>query len=309
MFCSAENYYMRKCCEFMVNAEEISAFIGCKLYGENIEVKYPCSINKIEDFTCVFLKEYKKEYIKALNDHKVFAILPPMYRGIPECSYIISDNPRLLMAKVISRFFVEKKETAIAKTAVISSEVRIGKNVTIGEYCVIEGKVDIGDGTYIGHHVCITGDTIIGKNCHFKSGSVIGEEGFGFERDENSINVRFPQIGRIEIGDNVSIGANSTIERAALEVTKIEDGVAIDDLTQVGHNVTIGKGTTVANGAVLCGGVIVGERCSIAPNACIRQRLKIGNDSLIGLGAVVVKDVPPNSVYAGNPAKQMEKKR
>lgn len=292
----------------MVNAKEIAEFAGCELHGEDIEVKHPCSIHAIEDFTCVFLKEYKEEYIGILNDYKVFAILPPMYRGIPGCSYIISDNPRLMMARIIKKFFVEEREVSIAKTAVISEEVKIGRNVTIGEYCVIEGKVVIGDGTYIGHHVCISGDTIIGRNCHFKSGVVIGEEGFGFERDENDINVRFPQIGRIEIGDNVSIGANSTVERAALEVTKIGDGVAIDDLTQVGHNVTIGRGTTVANGAVLCGGVTIGERCSIAPNACIRQRLKIGNDSLVGLGAVVVKDVPPNSVYAGNPAKQMEKK-
>lgn len=292
----------------MVDAKDISGFAGCELHGENIEVKHPCSIREIEDFTCVFVKEYKEEYIELLNSHKAFAILSPMYRGIPECSYIISDNPRLLMAKVIARFFVEKRKPTIAKTAVISDEARIGKNVTIGEYCVIEGKVIIGDDTFIGHHVCISGDTRIGRNCHLKSGAVIGEEGFGFERDENDINVRFPQIGRIEIGDNVSIGANSTVERAALEVTKIENGVAIDDLTQVGHNVTIGRGTTIANGAVLCGGVIVEERCSIAPNACIRQRLKIGHDSLIGLGAVVVKDVPPNSVYIGNPAKQMEKK-
>lgn len=292
----------------MVNAKEIAEFAGRELHGEDIEVKHPCSIRAIEDFTCVFLKEYKEEYIEILNAYKVFAILPPMYKGISGCSYIISDNPRLMMARIIKKFFVKEREVSIAKTAVISEEVKIGRNVTIGEYSVIEGKVIIGDGTYIGHHVCISGDTIIGRNCHFKSGVVIGEEGFGFERDENDINVRFPQIGRIEIGDNVSIGANSTVERAALEVTKIGDGVAIDDLTQVGHNVTIGKGTTVANGAVLCGGVTIGERCSIAPNACIRQRLKIGNDSLVGLGAVVVKDVPPNSVYAGNPAKQMEKK-
>lgn len=292
----------------MVNAKEISKFTGCELYGENIEVKYPCSIRKIEDYTCVFIKEYREEYLKLLNEHKVFAILSSMYRGIPKCSYIIADNPRLVMAQVISQFFVKKREAVIAKTAIISKEVQIGRNVTIGEYCVIEGRVVIGDGTYIGHHVCITGDTVIGKNCHFKSGSIIGEEGFGFERDENDINIHFPQIGRIVIGDNVSIGANSTIERAALETTMIEDGVAIDDLTQVGHNVTIGRGSTVANGAVLCGGSIIGKRCHIAPNACIRQRLKIGDDSLIGLGAVVVKDVPPNSVYAGNPAKQMEKK-
>lgn len=302
------NYYVGEGCGFMVDAKEIAKFAECELHGGNIEVKTPCSIREIGDFTCVFLKEYKDEYIKLLNAYKVFAILPPVYAGIPNCSYIITDNPRLVMARVISRFFVKKKEASIAGTAVISEEAKIGKNVTIGEYCVIEGKVVIGDGTYIGHHVCILGDTVIGRNCYFKSGVVIGEEGFGFERDENDINVRFPQIGRIEIGDNVSIGANSTVERAALEVTKVGAGVAVDDLTQVGHNVTIGKGTTIANGAVLCGGVAIGERCSIAPNACIRQRLKIGDDSLVGLGAVVIKDVPPNSVYVGNPAKQMEKK-
>lgn len=292
----------------MIKASDIATYLDVVLYGEDIDVNMPTSIICIQNHSCVFLKYYSEDYVQILNNYSVFAILPPQYREKVACTYVISDNPRLSMAKVIERFFVEKKNPTIAKTALISPEVKIGRDVSIGEYCVLEGNISIGDRTSLGHHVRIIGETIIGEDCVIKSGASIGEEGFGFERDENDINVHFPQIGKIIIGNNVFIGANSTVERAALEETLIEDGVAVDDLTQVGHNVKIGKGSVVANGAVLCGGAVIGKRCNIAPNACIRQRLKIGDDSVVGLGAVVVKDVPNNSVYAGNPAKRLEKK-
>ena len=292
----------------MIKASKIANFLGVELIGDDIDIVEPGALTNVGSNKCIFIKEYNESYVKILNSHIVFAILPPSYHGIPKCSYVLSDNPRLSMAKVIAKFFQTKRAPTIAKTAIISPEVKIGKEVSIGEYCILDGDITIGDRTIIGHHVRIEGETVIGCNCCIKSGASIGEEGFGFERDENGINVHFPQIGRIEIGDNVYIGANSTVERAALEVTKIEDGVAVDDLTQVGHNVHIGKGTTIANGAVLCGGVVVGERCNIAPNACVRQRIIIGNDVTVGLGAVVIKNIPDDSVYAGNPAKRLEKR-
>lgn len=292
----------------MVKAGEIAGFLGKELYGEDIEIDRPRSIEEITDGACVFFKRYDEDILYLLNKYKVFAVLPCGIKPFPSCSFVLSDNPRLDMARLINEFFVEKKEPNIAKTAIISDGVLIGENVSIGEYCVLDGNISIGAGTVIGHHVRIIGETTIGNNCHIKSGVSIGEDGFGFERDENDINVHFPQIGTIEIGDNVSIGANSTVERAALGVTRIEDGVAVDDLTQIGHNVTVGKGSTICNGAVLCGGSVIGKRCNIAPNACVRQRLRVGDDSIVGLGAVVVKDVPSNSVFAGNPAKRLEKK-
>ncbi len=290
----------------MVKASIIAEFLSTKLMGDDIDIIGPSSLSNLESNKCIFIKDFDQKYVKLLNNNTVLAILPPPYRGIPHCAYIISDNPRLSMAKVIAEFFQTKRAPTIAKTAIISSEVKMGKDVSIGEYCILDGDITIGDRTTIGHHVRIKGETVIGRECRIKSGASIGEEGFGFERDENGINIHFPQIGRIEIGNNVSIGANSTVERAALDVTKIEDGVAVDDLTQVGHNVHIGRGTTIANGAVLCGGVVVGERCNIAPNACVRQRIRIGNDVTVGLGAVVIKDIPDNSVCAGNPAKRLE---
>lgn len=292
----------------MVKASVIAEFLNTELIGDDIEVVGPCSLSNVESNKCVFIKEFNEMYLELLSNRTIFAILPPLFKGIPQCSYVISDNPRLSMAKVIAEFFQIKKTPIIAKTAIISQDVKLGKDVYIGEYCILDGDITIGDRTTIGHHVRIEGETVIGHDCCIKSGVSIGEEGFGFERNENGINIHFPQIGRIEIGNNVSIGANSTVERAALDVTRIEDGVAVDDLTQVGHNVHIGKGTTIANGAVLCGGVIVGQGCNIAPNACVRQRVRIGNDVIVGLGAVVLKDIPDNAVYAGNPAKRLEKK-
>ena len=289
----------------MLLASNVAEFLQLQLIGEDISVYKPTSLDNMVSGSIVFAKKYDEEIMDVLNRGDVLALVTSEYIGKISCPHIVSDNPRLSMAKVIDNYFRSPSECLISGTAIIESSVVIGENVSIGEYCVIKGDVVIGDNTRIGHHVCISGKTRIGNNCWIKSGAVIGEEGFGFERDKNDINVHFPQIGDIVIGNNVFIGANSTIERAALDSTIIEDGVAVDDLTQVGHNVRIGKGSTLACGAVLCGGVQLGERCAVAPNACIRQKLIVGDDTVIGLGAVVVKNVPGNAVYIGNPAHAM----
>lgn len=291
----------------MVFAHDIAAMLGKELMGENIPVFGCAAIQEAQGGQCVFAKVFKEDYLNRLNQYQNLAIVTETYDRKLHCPYIVCDNPRLAFIRVLRKFFYIEDPHMIHETAIIGENVILGQNVEIGAYSVLSGDVTIGDNTSIGNHVTITGPVAIGKDCRIKSGAVIGEEGFGFERDENGMCIHFPQIGRIEIGNGVFLGANSTVERAALEVTKIEDGAAIDDLTQVGHNVHIGKGSSVACGAVLCGGVRLGRECQIAPNACVRQQLSVGDNSLIGLGAVVIRDVPDHAVYVGNPAKPMQK--
>ena len=120
---------------------------------------------------------------------------------------------------------------------------------------------------------------------------VIGQPGFGFEKDENGQPIHFPHLGKIKIGNHVYIGANTAIDRATLNSTIIGDHVKIDNLVHIAHNVIIDDCSYIIAGTILGGGVHVGKDCWLAPNVSVKQQLHVGNGSLVGLGAVVIKDV------------------
>ena len=148
----------------------------------------------------------------------------------------------------------------------------------------------------------------IGNNCEICKTAKLGNEGFGFEPDENGNLVFFPHFGNVIIHDNVRIGSYSCIDRGNMHDTVIYDNVKIDNLVHIAHNVSIGKNTMVVAGAVVCGSVSIGENCFIGANSTIKEHLKIGDNVLIGMGSVVTKNIPDNEVWAGNPAKFLKKR-
>lgn len=147
----------------------------------------------------------------------------------------------------------------------------------------------------------------IGTNCKICETAKLGNDGFGFEPDENGELVFFPHFMGVKIGNNVRIGSYVCIDRGNLKDTTIEDGVKIDNLVHIAHNVRIRKNTMVVAGTVVCGSVDIGENCFIGANSVIRQHLKIGNNVTIGMGSVVTKDIPDGETWVGNPAKKLEK--
>ena len=288
----------------------IATFLNKKLFGSNIEVTKFSSLSELNDNCVVFCKKYSVDLAKVLNEHKVIlAIVTPEYEGKIDCSYIISENPRLDYLRVIKEFFVEHKDqiNAIHPTAVIEDGAKLGECVYIGANCYIGKNVIIGDRTHINPNVVIVGDTVIGTDCFIKSGVVIGQSGFGFEINENGIPEHFPHVGKIGIGSNVYIGANTAIGRGTLGSTIIHDNVKIDNLVHIAHNDVIGENSFVIAGAILGGGVEIGKNCWVAPNVSIKQQTRVGDNALVGLGAVVLKDVDNNTVVVGNPAKILKK--
>lgn len=253
-----------------MDSSVIATFLNKQLFGSNIEVTKFSSLSELNDNCVVFCKKYSVDLARVLNEHKVIlAIVTPEYEGKIDCSYIISENPRLDYLRVLKKFFNEnKKEQGIHATAVVEEGAQLGLDVFIGANCYIGRDVIIGDNTYISPNVVIDGKTIIGNNCYFKSGSVIGQTGFGFERNADGIPEYFPHFGTIEIGNNVHIGANNTIDRGTLGVTKIGDNVKTDNLVHIAHNDTIGESSLITAGVIFSGGVIVGKQCWIAPNVC-----------------------------------------
>lgn len=216
-------------------------------------------------------------------------------------------NPKVALAEVGNHFFVEKPKPGIHPTAIINPDAKLGKDVTVGPYSII-GKAIIGDGCVIDSNVRIYDDVVMGKCCVVKAGAVLGGAGFGYERDENCNQFRFPQIGLLILGDYVEVGSNTCIDRGALADTVIGDYTKINNLCHIAHNNKIGKNVTITGCVNVSGSNIIDDSVWIAPNSSIRGWVHIEEGATVGMGAVVVKNIPAGETWVGNPAKKFEKK-
>jgi UDP-3-O-[3-hydroxymyristoyl] glucosamine N-acyltransferase len=213
--------------------------------------------------------------------------------------FIIAENPRLEFIKALIFLENEIGFSTWGVPAKIDPSAKIGQNVVIENGCVV------GANSIIEHNVVLHAGTRIGKNSRVRSCSSIGGDGFGFERLQDGTPLRFPHLGGVVIGDDVEIGSCTAIARGTLSDTIIEDNVKVDNLVHIAHNCLVKKGAFVIACAELSGGVIVGENSWVAPNSCTHQKITIGDNSLVGLGSVVTKNVPAKTVVAGNPAKRI----
>ena len=286
-----------------VRAKVIAAYLGTELIGLDRDVKKPCSLNSFCEGGLVFLKKYDENILKFFSEQEnITAIVTPDYHGKLLCSYIVSDNPRLDFAYVMQRFFIPEKERRIAETAKIGKDVTIGSGVIIGEYTVIGDRVIIGENTEIRNHVVIGEGVHIGEECLLKSQCIVGEDGFGFERDNNGVPIRLPHIGTVKIGDFVEIGSCTTIMRGTLDDTIIEDHVKIDDHVVIGHNAHVEK-NCLLTACQVGGSAHIKQNTFLTTNATIRNGITIGENVLVGIGSVVTKSTANNVIIAGNPAK------
>lgn len=296
-----------------INIDELISFLGdevVRIYGDTHGVY----IDNLADVEHV--NETTLDWIKPKNPSKQTIVEKSLARVIlvdEEIKpvqgkvFIVVKHPKMALAKVGNQFFVEKPEIGIQPTAIIHEEAIIGNNVSIGAYCVI-GRATIGDGCVIDSHVRIYDDVVIGRNCNIKAGAVIGGAGFGFERDENGNKFRFPQIGSVRIGNDVEIGSQTCIDRGALSETIIGDHTKINNLCHIAHNNRIGENVTITGCVNLSGGNIIEDNVWIAPNASLVGYVHIGENATVGMGAVVVKDVPAKEVWVGNPARKLKNK-
>lgn len=219
---------------------------------------------------------------------------------------IVVDNPKMAFSIFANSFFVEKETPSIHNSSIIHPDAEIASNVSIAPFAHI-GKAKIGEGTVISSFVRIYDDVIIGSNCFIKEGAVIGGGGFGYEKDEKGNRFRFPHVGGVIIGNEVEIGANTCIDRGALSNTVIGDYSKIDNLCHISHNVQIGKNSMIVACSEISGSCVLGDEVWTGPNSSIRDHRKIGNNVLLGIGAVVVKDIPDGEIWVGNPANALKK--
>lgn len=210
-----------------------------------------------------------------------------------------SSTPRLDFARLLALLDAQVGFVWSDAAPEIHPTARIGQHVVLGP------GVRIGAHTVVGHHVVIGAEVEIGERCNIKSGAVIGEEGFGFERDATGAAVRLPHIGTVRIGNDVEVGSLTTVCRGTLADTLLHDGAKIDDHVHIAHNIHVGEHAFVIACAEVSGGVRIGKRAWIAPSATVLNQLTIGDDAVVGLGAVVVRNVEPGVTVVGNPAKPL----
>jgi UDP-3-O-[3-hydroxymyristoyl] glucosamine N-acyltransferase len=261
--------------------------------------------------------------IEVLKKTKASVILvqPENAKFAPkDATLLITNSPRGNIIKVLGEIYKEKPRRGIHWAAHIERgvffrkrrSVYIGQFATIEKGAVIESNVKIHAGAFIGRGVTLGANTIVhsgavienaalGADCVVHSGAVIGKDGFGYTRQDGK-NIFIPHVGRVVIGDRVSIGANSCIDRGAMTDTTIGDGTKIDNLVQVAHGVVIGKECFLAAGVGLAGGVVIGDRALLGGHVGLANGVKVGNDAEIGANSGVFRDIPAGERHMGYPA-------
>ena len=194
------------------------------------------------------------------------------------------------------------KDIFVGAFVSIGENCKIGNNVTIHPNTQIGDNVSVGDGSIIYSNVSIYSDCVVGKNNIIHSGAVIGADGFGFAPDEEGHYHKIPQIGNVVLGDDVEIGANTTIDRATMGATHIGDGVKIDNLVQVAHNVEVGEYTAIAAQTGIAGSTKVGRRCIFGGQVGITGHISIADGTILGAQTGVSGNINEGGkVWAGSP--------
>ncbi|WP_342146360.1 UDP-3-O-(3-hydroxymyristoyl)glucosamine N-acyltransferase [Rickettsiella endosymbiont of Aleochara curtula] len=309
--------------------QEIARLIGADLKGDpNCLISGIMALQSAKAGQISFLDN--KRYLKYLAATQASAVIlnAESLKHAPNNALVVAD-PYLAFAKVAKLFerlpqvIREIHTTAviakdchihpsvsIAPYVVIGANTRLDEGVVIGAACVIGENVVIGANTRLASHVSVCADTQIGERVIIHNGSVIGSDGFGLAKENNKW-VKIPQLGKVQIGHDVEIGANVSIDRGALGDTIIGDGVKLDNQIQVGHNVTIGENTAIAGCTGIAGSTHIGKNCMIGGGVCINGHIEIvDNVYITGMSSVVHSIRHPgiySSTHTTQPVREWQK--
>lgn len=218
-------------------------------------------------------------------------------------------DPRGAFARIVMLLQPPEKPVPGAHpTAIIGHDCEVDPTASIGAYCVLGDRVHIGAGSVLYPHVSIYRDVTVGARAVIHSGAVLGADGFGFVR-ENRRYEKFPQIGRVVLGDDVEIGANSTVDRAALGATVVGDGTKIDNMVHVGHNCRIGKHVVIAAQTGMAGGTVIEDYAVIGGQVGMGDNVTIRSGAILGSGSGVLSSKivrGGGEVHWGTPARPLK---
>ena len=286
-----------------VPIKDIVAIVGGRYSGPGDRViRGVSTLKDATDDQIAFLGN--PSYAPQLAETRAGAILVPPETEGDDPRFIRVSKPYAALAEILDRFFNTRVgPKGISSQASIAKSAKLGKNVIVGAFSSIGENVEIGDDTLIYPHVSIYDGSKVGKRCILHSGVVIGADGFGFTQ-AGGRHRKIPQIGIVRIEDDVEIGANSCVDRAALGETVIGEGTKIDNLVQVGHNVRIGKHCLLVAQVGIAGSSELGDYVVMAGQAGMAGHLKVGDRVQVGGQAGVFHDIPDDTKVMGTPASE-----
>jgi UDP-3-O-[3-hydroxymyristoyl] glucosamine N-acyltransferase len=278
---------------------DLSVQFGLGLRGEpSLRVSRVATLSHADSGSLSFLAN--PHYRKQLESTRATAVLvAPEDAAACPVAALIDPNPYLAYARIADLMYPRPSPTpGTHSSAVVSARARIAASASVGPLAVIEDDVEIGERVFVGPgcivqrgarvgadsrlmaRVDVCAGVRIGQRCILHSGAVVGADGFGFAADAGTW-VKVPQVGSVQIGDDVEIGANTTIDRGAIDDTVVEHGVKLDNQIQVGHNVTIGAHTAIAGCVGISGSTTIGQRCMIGGGVGIAGHLTIADDVVV----------------------------
>jgi len=292
---------------------EITSRLGGEVMGDaDVVVRRMASLAGAGPGDLSFLADIKHR--AALDATRASAVVVSS-ADLTSLPCIVTDNPYAYFARVstllnpetpaglgvhpsvvVDPSAVVPASASIGAACVIGRNVRLGENVVIGAGCVIGDQVALGDDSRLHAKVVIYAGCELGRRCIVHSGAVIGADGFGYAPDAGRW-VKIPQVGRVLVGDDVEIGANTTIDRGALDETVIEDGVKLDNLVMIAHNCRIGAHTVIAGCVGIAGSTRIGRHCRIGGAAMIVGHIEIADGVTISGGSLISRSLDKADTY------------
>ena len=301
---------------------EVARLVGGEIIGKrDIEITGVAGIKEAREGEITFLANPKYESYLATT--RASAIIADRDGGSSKPIVKVA-NPYLAFLKVMSLFSNDSSEPRrreVHPTAIIAGSAKLGEDISIGAYSFIGENVKLGAHTTILPLVCICDDVAIGSDCLIyphvtirerceignrvvlHSGVVIGSDGFGYAKD-GELNRKIPQIGIVRVEDDVEIGANTAIDRATTDVTLIKQGVKIDNLVQIAHNVIVGENSILAAQVGVSGSTQLGKNVVLAGQAGLVGHIQIGDNAMVGAQGGVTKSIPADTKVSGYPARE-----
>lgn len=302
--------------------EQLAQQVGAKVHGDpTCEITGVASLKNATPHSISFLSNRKfKQFLSATKAGAVIISPADLAASAYQGNALVTDNVYAVYAKVATLFNQEMTAVAgihesacisssaeidpsssIAANVFIGDNVKIGSHCYIGPGCVIEHGVSVADHTRLIANVVLCHEVSIGQSVLIHPGVVIGSDGFGIA-NENGVWIKVPQLGSVRIADKVEIGANTTIDRGALEDTVIEEGVKLDNQIQVAHNVVIGAHTAIAGCVGIAGSAVIGRHCAIGGGSVILGHLRIADHvQILGMSLVSKSIVKSGQYSSGTP--------
>ncbi len=295
------------------SAEQIARLLGAEVVGDSQrKVTNVAPIEAAKERDLCFLGEEKYlAYLPATRASVVLvtkSLRAEWHENEQVATLILVDNARGAMAQLLTaveeRLHPKRTETTIDPSAYVAPSAHIGNGVQIYPHCYVGDNVQIGDHTILYPNVTVYHDCRIGKDCVLHAGAVIGADGFGFiqQAGQQDDLYKVPQVGTVVIEDDVEIGANSCVDRAMMGETRIGRNTKIDNLVQIGHNVTVGESTILCAQVGIAGSTQIGSHVTLAGQVGVAGHIEVCDHVVVGAQSGVAGSIREPGIYMGSPA-------